>query len=144
MLRSSWSFERSRTILTSSVASRQILEGHKVRDSHKSPLPYTYLAPDDLPPNFSWGSASQNHYGVSLLTSSRNQHIPVYCGSCWAHGSLTSLADRIKIARHRQGLGGGDEVGLSIQYVLNCGGQVAGYVTIRRADCDSNRGNVQA
>jgi cathepsin X len=63
-----------------------------------------------------------------MLTASRNQHIPVYCGSCWAFGALTSLADRIKIARHRQGLFGGDEIALSIQYVLNCGGQVAGYV----------------
>lgn len=108
----------------------KILEAHKVRDSYKSPLPYTYLTQDDLPPSFSWGSASENPYGVSLLTASRNQHIPVYCGSCWNFGALTSLADRIKIARHRQGLVGGDEIGLSIQFVLNCGGQVAGYVGV--------------
>lgn len=45
-----------------------------------------------------------------------------YCGSCWAHGALSSLADRIKIARK----GRGDEINLSIQYVLNCGSDVAG------------------
>lgn len=39
-----------------------------------------------------------------------------------AHGALSSLADRIKIARKGQG----DEMNLSVQYVLNCGGKVAG------------------
>jgi cathepsin X len=60
--------------------------------------------------------------GASYLTHSLNQHIPQYCGSCWAHGSLSSLADRIKIAR----LGAGDEINLSIQYILNCGTDMAG------------------
>jgi len=50
-----------------------------------------------------------------------------YCGSCWAHGALSALADRIKIARnHNDGVGGGDEINLSIQYVLNCGSDIAG------------------
>ena len=37
-------------------------------------------------------------------------------------GALSALADRIKIARK----GIGDDINLSIQYVLNCGGGVAG------------------
>lgn len=95
-----------------------MLEGHSVQNDYSSPLPYTYIREEDLPANWNWGNVS----GVSYLTKSLNQHIPVYCGSCWAHGALSSLADRIKIARKAQG----DEINLSIQYILNCGGSVAG------------------
>jgi cathepsin X len=89
-----------------------------VQNSHHSPLPYTYIRQDELPDNFSWGNVN----GTGYLTKSLNQHIPGYCGSCWAHGALSSLADRIKIARNATG----DEINLSIQYILNCAGSVAG------------------
>ncbi len=42
--------------------------------------------------------------------------------SCWAHGALSALADRIKIQR----CGAGDEINLSVQHILNCGASVAG------------------
>eukprot|EP00538_Stauroneis_constricta_P011524 CAMPEP_0119572832 /NCGR_PEP_ID=MMETSP1352-20130426/44817_1 /TAXON_ID=265584 /ORGANISM="Stauroneis constricta, Strain CCMP1120" /LENGTH=366 /DNA_ID=CAMNT_0007622519 /DNA_START=252 /DNA_END=1352 /DNA_ORIENTATION=+ len=89
-----------------------------VHNKIKSPLPHTYVDDDDLPDSFSWADVD----GVSYLTKSLNQHIPQYCGSCWAHGSLSSLADRIKIARK----GRGDDVNLSIQFILNCGTETAG------------------
>jgi cathepsin X len=89
-----------------------------VLNDYSSPLPHTYLGAEDLPDNFHWGNVN----GVSYLTHSLNQHIPQYCGSCWAHGALSSLADRIKIAR----LGQGDDINLSIQYILNCGTEAAG------------------
>jgi len=71
----------------------------------------------DLPDSFSW----QNNDGVNYITRMRNQHIPTYCGSCWAHGTVSSLADRIKIDRMRKGLKGPD-LDLSIQTILNHGG----------------------
>ena len=56
----------------------------------------------------------------SQYCESHNQHIPP-CpqGSCWAHGTLSALADRIKIARQAN-LGYAD-IQLSVQHMLNCG-----------------------
>jgi len=84
----------------------------------QSPLPHTYIDVEDLPESFSWGDVD----GKSYLTKSLNQHIPQYCGSCWAHGALSSLADRIKVARNATG----DEINLSIQFILNCATHTAG------------------
>jgi len=97
------------------------LEGHKVKNDYQSPLPHTYVALDNLPDTWDWG----NMNGTSYITHNLNQHIPQYCGSCWAHGALSALADRIKIQRMKAGLGGPD-INLSIQYILNCGAEIAG------------------
>eukprot|EP00532_Pseudo-nitzschia_australis_P005146 CAMPEP_0168186390 /NCGR_PEP_ID=MMETSP0139_2-20121125/14399_1 /TAXON_ID=44445 /ORGANISM="Pseudo-nitzschia australis, Strain 10249 10 AB" /LENGTH=384 /DNA_ID=CAMNT_0008108379 /DNA_START=113 /DNA_END=1267 /DNA_ORIENTATION=- len=95
-----------------------VLEGHTQRENYHSPLPHTYIKEEDLPDNLDW----RNVDGESYTTHSLNQHIPQYCGSCWAHGALSSLGDRIKIARN----GTGDEINLSIQYILNCATATAG------------------
>ena len=82
---------------------------------------------------------------LSYITKSLNQHLPQWCGSCWAHGALSSLADRIKIDRllhssprdhellslsssssYRMNDSVVDDIHLSIQFVLNCGSDVAG------------------
>ena len=66
-----------------------------------------------IPTKFNWC----DNNGTNYCTMNRNQHIPQYCGSCWAHATLSSLADRIKIDRGGKGI----DINLSVQHVLNCG-----------------------
>ena len=54
------------------------------------------LAVSDLPESWNW----QNVGGKTYLTNIRNQHIPQYCGSCWAHAATSAFSDRIKIQRN--------------------------------------------
>lgn len=68
------------------------------------------------PANYNWG----NKDGVNYLTPVRNQHIPVYCGSCWAHGPTSALADRWNIVSQKMGHGL-PHLMLSVQNVLSCG-----------------------
>jgi cathepsin X len=82
-----------------------------------SSLKHLSRATAELPESFTWKSVD----GVNYVTRMRNQHIPTYCGSCWAHGTASSLADRIKIDRMRKGLVGPD-MDLSIQVILNNNG----------------------
>lgn len=89
-----------------------------------------------LPKDFYWGDVN----GTNFLTRSLNQHLPQYCGSCWAHAAMSSLADRIKISRMlgrtrssmntwKDGCSRNfqvPDISLSIQYILNCGSEFAG------------------
>ncbi len=50
---------------------------------------------DDLPSVWEWNNIDNTSY----ITNIRNQHVPQYCGSCWAHAATSALSDRIKIAR---------------------------------------------
>jgi len=61
--------------------------------------------------------ASLDYRALGLLTADLNQHIPVYCGSCWAHAAFSSIADRLKIATK----GTKRDIIPSVQALINCG-----------------------
>lgn len=78
------------------------------------------LSSVEYPDDFTWC----NKDGVNYCTASLNQHVPQYCGSCWAHGAISAFQDRIKIDRinnNATGYATGDDIQLSVQHVLNCG-----------------------
>lgn len=100
------------------ISELKTMPGHDKPENFALPLPHTYVQHHKIPGQFTW----QNVNGTSFLTKMLNQHIPQYCGSCWAHGTLSALGDRIKIARNAQG----PDVNLAIQYILNCGAGIAG------------------
>jgi C1A family cysteine protease len=84
-------------ILTSSVAvqayNKQELvlqDPAKIGERVLSKRPHEYIKKEDLP-------ATYDLRDTGMLTADLNQHIPVYCGSCWAHSAFSSIADRLKI-----------------------------------------------
>ena len=101
-----------------SGAATRLKHGHVVDHSARPPalvlsaLPTLTVSDDRIPPAFDWRSVN----GASLVTADVNQHIPTYCGSCWIHGTIAALNDRIKIAR----AGAFPDVMISRQAAMNC------------------------
>jgi len=83
-----------------------------------SPLPRDYVADSDVPRHWDW----RNVDGVNYVTSDVNQHIPQYCGSCWIHGTVAALNDRVKISRRAAF----PDVMLSRQALVNCAQNASG------------------
>jgi C1A family cysteine protease len=77
-----------------------------------SPRPQDSAALDDIPTTFDWRDVK------GVVSPLKNQHIPVYCGSCWAQGVTSALSDRLNIARN----GAFQQVQLSAQVLVNCNG----------------------
>ena len=66
----------------------------------------------NVPETFIWNNVNN----TSFLTNIKNQHIPQYCGSCWAQAATSSLSDRIKIARNAQW----PDINIAPQVVISC------------------------
>jgi cathepsin X len=104
--------------LCATARSGSSLKGHCLVDDGvertlvKSPLPHTYITA--VPDSWDWRNVS----GVSYTSINRNQHIPEYCGSCWAHAATSSLNDRINIVRKNAW----PEISVSPQHLINCDG----------------------
>lgn len=92
---------------------QEIAAGIKLNSENQSPAPADLLSDEAIPAALNWCDKD----GVNYCTMNRNQHIPQYCGSCWAHGAVSALGDRVKIARGGKGV----DINLSVQHILNCG-----------------------
>jgi cathepsin X len=82
------------------LSDQEIFEQHgiRAREVVRTPRSHEKVNLKEMPRNWDWRNISgQGNY----LTSLRNQHIPSYCGSCWAMSTTSALADRIKITRNR-------------------------------------------
>jgi len=76
------------------------------------PMPMELVADDHLPKSFDWRDVN----GRNFVVADVNQHIPQYCGSCWIHGTVAALNDRLKVRRNATW----PDVMLSRQMLLNC------------------------
>jgi cathepsin X len=84
-------------------------------DTPKEGLIKKPLVPvNDMPDQWIWNDID----GVNYLTNLRNQHVPQYCGSCWAHAATSALSDRIKIARKAAW----PDINVAPQVLISCSG----------------------
>jgi len=104
--------EKKKTIeVTRCRAEKTIFENGEKRPEVHS---WEALAPEAVPTSWDW----RNVNGTNFLSWTKNQHIPVYCGSCWAQGTTSALADRFNIMNGLTGIQ--TPVSLSAQVIVNC------------------------
>lgn len=78
----------------------------------KKTVPHAWDTLKDVPANVNWADMD----GVNYLSWNKNQHIPRYCGSCWAQGTTSAIADRFNIMNK---LSTTTPVSLDAQVVVN-------------------------
>ena len=104
------------TALTMTLEELPVKDGGCLVKPKNFTYPNTWEDPgvdlEDIPTFFTWGNVS----GVNYLTQSKNQHIPFYCGSCWAQGALSALSDRINILRNASF----PQIDISVQTIMDC------------------------
>lgn len=99
------------------------LAEHERTEVITEPRPHELIQMSELPDGWDWRKQDGKHGKINLTTPPRNQHIPQYCGACWAFSSTSALSDRIKMLRG----GRWPDVVLSPQMMVNCGpGSCAG------------------
>ena len=74
---------------------------------------HTFLPVDVLPKSVDWRDMDGRNY----MSWNKNQHIPRYCGSCWAQGTTSALADRFNIMNK---LSDPTPIALNAQAIINC------------------------
>jgi cathepsin X len=82
-------------------------------DKQKTERSWNIVKQSDIPENVDW----RNMNGRNFLSWNKNQHIPQYCGSCWAQGTTSALADRFNI---KDDLKSATPIALNAQVVVNC------------------------
>lgn len=84
-----------------------------VKEVKNGPMAWDIVDAKTLPANFDW----RNVNGTNYASWTFNQHIPVYCGSCWAQAATASLADRFNILKKDVNP---TPVALNPQMIVNC------------------------
>lgn len=84
-----------------------------VREVRTQPMAWEVIDSSKLPANFDW----RNVNGTNYVSWTVNQHIPVYCGSCWAQAATASIADRFNIMLKDTNP---TPIALSPQMIVNC------------------------